>query len=63
MLIALLRDKYLSRYIVFTFLLTTYTSVFSLDFIGSNVWQFATFSLFCFSSNYVLLINIVACVY
>lgn len=63
MLTALLRDKSLSRYIVFTFLLTTCTSVSSLVFVGSNLWQFTTFALFRFSSSYVLLINIVACVY
>ena len=65
MLTALLRDKSLSRYIVYTFLLTTckLTSVSSFVFVGSNLWQFTTFALFRFSSSYVLLINIVACVY
>ena len=63
MLTALLRDKSLSRYTVFAFLLTTCTSVTSFVFVGPNLWQFTTFALFRFSSSYVLLINIVACVY
>jgi len=60
MLTALLRDKYLSRYMVFTFLLST--SVFSFDFIGSNLRQLTAFTLFSVSLSFVLLINIVACV-
>lgn len=51
------------KVIVFTFLLTTCSSVSSFVFVGSNLWQFTTFALFRFSSSYVLLINIVACVY
>lgn len=51
------------KVIVFTFLLTTCTSVSSFVFVGLNLCQLTTFSLFRFSSSYVLLINIVACVY
>lgn len=51
------------KVIVFTFLLTTCTSLSSFVFVGLNLWQLTTFSLFRFSSSYVLLINIVACVY
>lgn len=59
MLTALLKDKYLSRYMVFTFLLLP----FQLSILRSNLWQFTSFTSFSFTLSLYILINIVAWAY